>query len=106
MLTVIVLSIVVPSVAAAVFMALRGRLPIPIADRRGIALQTIIIMVVLLAIAGAVAAVFITRAGTETDRLEGDNTDRGAGIGNKTGCDIAGGSWATGAPGTCTVTTT
>jgi hypothetical protein len=44
-------------------------------DERGIALQTIIIMVVLLAIAGAVAAVLITRAGTETDRLEGE-TDR------------------------------
>jgi hypothetical protein len=36
-------------------------------DERGIAL--------LLAIAGAVAAVLITRAGTETDRLEGE-TDR------------------------------
>ena len=101
MLTVIVLSIVVPSVAAAVFMALRGRLPIPVADRRGIALQTIIIMVVLLAIAGAVAAVLITRAGTETDRLDAD-TDRGAGIGNETGCDIAGGAWTT-TPDKCTV---
>ena len=67
MLTVIVLSIVVPSVAAAAFMALRRRLPIPVADRRGIALQTIIIMVVLLAIAGAVAAVLITR-GRHRDR--------------------------------------
>ena len=92
MLTVIVLSIVVPSVAAAVFMTLRGRLPIPVADRRGIALQTIIIMVVLLAIAGAVAAVLVTRAGTETDRLE-DETDRWTEIGNETGCDIAGGDW-------------
>ena len=95
MLTVIVLSIVVPSVAAAAFMALRGRLPIPIADRRGIALQTIIIMVVLLAIAGAVAAVLLTRAGTETDRLEGE-TDRWSGIDNKTGCEIADGIWAAG----------
>ena len=93
MLTVTVL-IVVPSVAAAVFMALRGRLPIPVADRRGIALQTIIIMVVLLAIAGAVAAVLITRAGTETDRLE-DETDRWTGITNETGCDIADGTWTT-----------
>ena len=90
MLTVTVLSIVVPSVAAAVFMALRGRLPIPVADRRGIALQTIIIMVVLLAIAGAVAAVLITRAGTETDRLDAETTDRGAGILNSTGCDDSG----------------
>ena len=101
MLTVTVLSIVVPSVAAAAFMALRRRLPIPVADRRGIALQTIIIMVVLLAIAGAVAAVLITRAGTETDRLDAD-TDRGAGILNSTGCAIAGGAWTT-TPDKCTV---
>ena len=70
MSTVIVLSIVVPSVAGAVYLALRGRLSNPAGDTRGIALQTIIILVVLLAIAGAVAAVVLTRAGTETDRLE------------------------------------
>ena len=40
-------------------------------NERGIALQTIIIIVVLLAIAGTVATVLFTRAGTETDRLEG-----------------------------------
>ena len=62
------------------------------ADARGIALQTIIIMVVLLAIAGTVAAVLLTRAGTETDRLQ-DETDRWADITNETGCDIAGGTW-------------
>lgn len=101
MLIVIVLSIVVPSVAAAAFMALRGRLPILIADRRGIALQTIIIMVVLLAIAGAVAAVLLTRAGTESDRLETE-TDRWSDITNETGCDMAGGDWATpGGAGPC-----
>lgn len=61
-------------------------------DERGIALQTIIIIVVLLAIAGAVAAVLVTRAGTETDRLEGE-TDRWSDIANETGCDIAGGVW-------------
>ncbi|MDE0666667.1 MAG: hypothetical protein OXH67_13815 [Acidimicrobiaceae bacterium] len=49
-------------------------------------------MVVLLAIAGAVAAVLLTRAGTETDRLEGE-TDRWTDITNETGCDIAGGDW-------------
>ena len=57
---------------------------------RGIALQTIIIMVVLLAIAGTVATVLLTRAGQETDRLEGE-TDRWSDIGNETGCEIAGG---------------
>ena len=61
-------------------------------DMRGIALQTIIIMVVLLAIAGTVATVLLTRAGQETDRLEGE-TDRWSDIGNETGCEIAGGTW-------------
>ena len=40
------------------------------ADARGIALQTVIIMVVLVVIAGAVTAVLVNRAGTETTRLE------------------------------------
>ena len=92
MSTVIVLSIVVPSVAGAVYLALRGRLSSPVGDTRGIALQTIIILVVLLAIAGAVAAVVLTRAGTETDRLESE-TDRWSDIKNETGCKIAGGDW-------------
>ncbi|MYI37321.1 MAG: hypothetical protein F4118_12995 [Acidimicrobiaceae bacterium] len=70
-------------------------------DERGIALQTIIIVVVLLAIAGAVSAVLLTRAGTETDRLEGE-TDRWTGITNETGCEIAGGVWNNpGGSGSC-----
>ncbi|MXZ53462.1 MAG: hypothetical protein F4Z34_09795 [Acidimicrobiaceae bacterium] len=69
-------------------------------DERGIALQTIIIVVVLLAIAGAVSAVLLTRAGTETDRLEGE-TDRWTGIANETGCEIAGGVWNSGGSGSC-----
>ena len=39
-------------------------------DERGIALQTVIIMVVLLAIAGAVAAVLFSRASESTEQLE------------------------------------
>ena len=62
------------------------------ADQRGIALQTIIILVVLLAIAGAVAAVILTRAGQETERLE--QTDSAAyGITNKSGCQLGGHQW-------------
>ena len=81
--------------------SLRGVLARLREDERGIALQTIIIMVVLLAIAGAVAAVLLTRAGTETDRLEGE-TDRWSGITNETGCEIAGGAWSNpGGPGSC-----
>ena len=71
-------------------------------DERGIALQTIIIMVVLLAIAGAVAAVIVSRAGTETDRLESQTDSAVYGITNKTACEIGGHDWQanTVAPGT------
>ena len=68
-------------------------------DERGIALQTIIIMVVLLAIAGSVAAVILTRAGEETERLE--QTDSAAyGITNETACEIGGHNWQNSDPGT------
>lgn len=63
-------------------------------DQRGIALQTIIIMVVLLAIAGSVAAVLLTRAGEETANL--NETDSSAyGIENETGCRLGGHEWVT-----------
>ena len=61
MLTVVVLSLVVPSLAAAAGLALTSKLPNLMADVRGIALQTVIIMVVLLAIAGGVAAVLLSQ---------------------------------------------
>ena len=55
----------------------------------------------LLAIAGTVAAVLLSRAGTETDRLEGE-TDRWSGITNETGCTIADGEWSNpGGDGSC-----
>ena len=94
MTTVILVSVLAPIAAVAMVLAARRRLPKPAADTRGIALQTIIIIVVLLAIAGAVAAVLLTRAGSETDRLE-DETDRWSGIDNFTGCNIARGRPAT-----------
>ena len=90
MATVILLSVLVPIAAGALFLLARPRVPRPAADTRGIALQTIIIIVVLLAIAGTVATVLLTRAGEETDRLEAE-TDRWSDITNETGCKIAGG---------------
>ena len=42
-------------------------------DERGIALQTVIIMVVLLAIAGGVAAVLFSRGQSATQQLEAQN---------------------------------
>ena len=104
MLNVVILTVVVPSLLAFTFLGLRRVQATPLfqslthargSDARGIALQTIIILVVLLAIAGAVAAVLLTRAGTETDRLEGE-TDRWSDITNQTGCEIAGGTWTAG----------
>ena len=100
MITVVTLAVVVPGLLAVTFLGLSRIKSTPLfsslaharGGERGIALQTIIILVVLLAIAGAVAAVLLTRAGTETDRLE-DETDRWSDITNETGCEIAGGTW-------------
>ena len=50
-------------------------------------------MVVLLAIAGSVAAVIVNRAGTETDRLESQTDSAVYGIDNKTACEIGGHDW-------------
>ena len=49
----------------------------------------------LLAIAGAVAAVMLTRAGEETERLE-EADSAVYGIANETGCRLGGGTWTTG----------
>lgn len=68
MLEVALLAVAVP--AAAVTLGLALRQATQAADRRGIALQTVIIMVVLVVIGGAVAAVLVSRTGTETERLE------------------------------------
>ena len=90
----IVSAVVLVSLAAVkLFPAARHRLETHTADERGIALQTIIIIVVMLAIAGTVATVLLTRAGTETDRLE-QETDRWTAITNYTACEtLAGGVW-------------
>ena len=78
MLTAIVLSIAVPSVAGAAYLALRSRLPGLVADVRGIALQTVIIMVVLLAIAGAIAGVLLARGGEAVSDVERQQISRSA----------------------------
>jgi len=64
-------------------------------DMRGIALQTIIIMVVLLAIAGSVAAVLLSRAGEETERLETSDNRSVYGITTESGCLLGGYTWET-----------
>ena len=59
-------------VAAAVVVSrtLRRRLPAAAADSRGIALQTVIVIVVLLAVAGAVSGVLLTRGQEGVTELE------------------------------------
>ncbi len=63
------------------------------ADVRGIALQTVIIIVVLLAIAGTVAGVLLTRGEQATTQLE--RTNVGASIYSfpENLCAGAGGTW-------------
>ena len=97
MLTVVVLSIVVPSLVAAAGVALTGKLPNLVADARGIALQTVIIMVVLLAIAGGVAAVLLSR-GSEAShgyRAPGHFPRSAADFTGDSICLAAGYSWNT-----------
>ena len=92
MTTVILISVFAPIAVGALFVAARHRLPKPAGDARGIALQTIIVMVVLLAIAGAVAAVLLNRAGSETDRLENETVNF-VDYDTKFGCDTVNGGW-------------
>ena len=67
-------------------------------DERGIALQTVIIMVVLLAIAGGVATVLFTRANEVTNDLEETDTKVEAStLTNAALCEAAGYAWTDGA---------
>ena len=94
MLTVVVLSLVVPSLVAAAGLALMGKLPNLVADARGIALQTVIIMVVLLAIAGGVAAVLLSRGGEAVRDIERQDISRDAAdFSGKSLCEAAGYTW-------------
>ena len=70
MFTVALIALGVPSLLGVFAVGMRRRSEGRLADRRGIALQTVIIMVVLLVIAGAIAAVLLARGGTATVELE------------------------------------
>ena len=97
MLTTIVLALVVPAMAGAACLALRGRLCRATADTRGIALQTVVVIVVLLAIAGGVATVLLTRGGEAVEDLdEASIAPEAASYNNETLCTRAGHSWSGG----------
>lgn len=70
MTTVILVSLLAPIAAGALLLVARHRLPKLVADARGIALQTVIVIVVMLAIAGAVAAVLLSTGSEVTSDLE------------------------------------
>ena len=107
MTTVILVSVLTPIATGALFLAARHRLPKPAADARGIALQTIIIIVVMLAIAGAVTGVLLTTAGRSTQ--EAESADVTTTVDNQRECettslvDSAAGVW-TAATAVCTFT--
>ena len=97
-------AIAVPGVAVAVCLALRGKLPNLVADVRGIALQTVIIMVVLLAIAGGVAAVLLNRGGEAVTDIERQQISRQASeFSGSSLCNAAGFVWSS-ATSSCNAT--
>ena len=99
-----VISMVVPVVAGLACLALRGRLPNLAADVRGIALQTVIIMVVLLAIAGGVAAVLLNRGGEAVTDIERQQISRQASeFSGSSLCQAAGFVWSS-ATSSCNAT--
>lgn len=93
MTTALVVSIAVPVVAGTALLSLRNRLPRLTADVRGIALQTVIVMVVLLAIAGAVAGVLLTRGTEAISEVEQQNITIATRFTDPTKCAQAGFSW-------------
>ena len=63
-------------------------------DQRGIALQTVIIMVVLLAIAGTIAAVLLNRGGEAADQLQSADFGLSAtDLKTESSCRSAGHGW-------------
>ena len=72
----------------------RRQLAASAADERGIALQTVIIMVVLIAIAGAIAAVLVTRGNQAVSEIERTNiSTQPANYASQTLCEAAGFKW-------------
>ena len=76
MLTIILLATIAPILTGVAYITLRNRLPQRVADIRGIALQTVIVIVVLLAIAGAVAGVLISRGDQAVADLQRQDIDQ------------------------------
>ncbi|MCY3806890.1 MAG: hypothetical protein OXG91_10420 [bacterium] len=96
MLVTLLIAMLVPAAVLVVGILLRRRSPGLVADLRGIALQTVIIMVVLLAVAGAVAGVLLTRGGDAVADIEAQQISRQASDYSRAVlCEAAGFSWST-----------
>ena len=94
MTTALVVSIAVPVVAGTALLAFRNRLPRLSVDARGIALQTVIVMVVLLAIAGAVAGVLLSRGSEAISEVEDQNITIASRFTVQSACENAGFTWS------------
>ena len=80
------------------YLAFRHRFANLAADARGIALQTVIIMVVLLAVAGGVAAVLLNRGGEAITDIERQDISRQASdFSGEALCEAAGYKWSSAA---------
>lgn len=96
MLTIIVLSVFVPVIGWAVFEVVRTKRPTMRRNCDGVALQTVIVIVVLLAIAGAVAGVLLTRGGEAVAEAEQQDILReGSEFTHQGLCESYGFVWAT-----------
>ena len=107
MFTLITLAICVPLVAVAAHFVFDDKCPQFFADVRGIALQTVIIIVVLLAIAGAIAGVLVSRGDEAADTLESqeivtDPDAQAALYRTISSCQAAGFTWDASATPPCT----
>ena len=92
----------VPVIAVTASLARRKWLADVAADARGIALQTVIVMVVLLSIAGGVAAVLLTRGEQAISEVERQNISVASRFTDATTCGNAGFTWDTSTtPATC-----
>ena len=108
MFTLIMLAICVPLVAVVALAVVGDKRPDYRADVRGIALQTVIIIVVLMAIAGAIAAVLVTRGqeATETLAAQSISADVEAQAGlysTQSACENADFKWDSTGTGSCTI---
>ena len=95
MLAAIIVSLLAP---VAGLLLLRRLSPRVVADLRGIALQTVIIMVVLLAVAGAVAGVLLARGGEAVSDIDRAQVTRSPNVydGSEALCRAAGYTYSAG----------